>query len=264
MKKASPILLILTLALCLPSAFPLSDSPRANPEIRQDSQEAGTHPALKQDLVSEAGEKILEVVEASYQTTPDSLDSSSVRVKNLSGKNVTALGLVWTLKFTDGKTCQIDQLVDYRLHMDIVNEKGARAFAPYEEKSIPRLAKESFNGGQRIESVKVEFAFAEFEDAGGIKIEKSEMYKHLLSKREGAGIYKHWLEDGYEDDPQKLDVVVKKLLGGNLPNDGRLENEMVQQGALVYKQWMLGLLKEKGVDALRERLRLHRQPLGQR
>lgn len=254
MKRALPIFLASTLALCLVVVFALPNSSQTNDGIKQNSQEAGTRAALKQDLVSESGEKILEVVEATYQTTPDSLDSSSIRVRNLSGRSITAVGLVWTVTLTGGKTCQLEQLVDYRIHKDIAHEKGVRPVAPYEEKSIPRLTKESLEEGQRIQSVSVVVAFVEFEDSSGVSTEKSEMYKHLLRKREGAEIYKRWIEDGYEDNPRRIGVVVRKLSGDELPNDDRLVNAQVKQGALVYKQWMLGILKDRGVDALQERL----------
>jgi hypothetical protein len=264
MKRALPIFLVSTLVLCLVVVFALPNSSQTNDGTKQNSQEAGTHPALKQDLVSESGEKILEVVEATYQTTPDSLDSSSIRVRNLSGRNITAVGMVWTVTLTGGKTCQLEQLVDYRIHNDIANEKGVRPVAPYEEKSIPRLTKEPLEEGQRIQSVRVEVAFVEFEDSSGVSIEKSEMYKHLLRKREGAEIYKRWVEEGYEDNPRRIGVVVGKLSGDELPNDDRLGNAQVKQGALVYKQWMLGILKDRGVDALQERLHIHQQLRKQR
>lgn len=184
-KNALLIVLVGSLTLCLTWAAAISNPSKAGRGAGANSQGAGTHPALAQDLVSESGEKILEVVEASYRTTETGLDSSSVRVRNLSGRNITAMGLVWTITFTDERRDEIEQLVDYRIHQDIVEAKGVRPFAPFEEKFIPRLTKESFEEGQAIKSVKVEFSFAEFEDAGGVGVEKSDMYKQLLSQRRG-------------------------------------------------------------------------------
>jgi hypothetical protein len=255
--KALPFLLISSFIFFITLAFALPSSSRNNKGTERNSQVAETHPALKQDLVSKTGEKILEIIEASYQTTENGLDSSSIRVRNLSNQNITALGIIWTVTFTDARECQIEQLVDYNLHKDMVNAKGIRPFAPYEEKFIPRLTRESFDEGQAIKSVQVAFSFVEFEYSSGVGIEKSEMYKQLLSQRKGAEIYKQWIEGDYEDNPQHIARVVGKLSGDELPNNKELENDKVKQGALIYRQWLRDVLKNKGEDALREQI--HRQ-----
>jgi hypothetical protein len=260
-KKALLVLLISALTLCLTLAFALPNSSKNNQEADQNGQQAGIHPALKQDLASDSGEKILEIIEASYQITENGLDSSSIRVRNLSGKNITALGIIWVLNFTDGGECQIEQRVDYRIHKDIAEAKGVRPFAPYEEKYIPRLTKKPLDEGQLIKEVKVKFSFVEFEDGGGVGLEKSEMYKKLLSQREGAEIYKHWIEDAYKDDPKSIDIVVGRLSHDELPNDKALENDEVKQGALIYKEWMRGILNDRGVDALQVQLHAHQLSL---
>lgn len=254
-KKSLLMLLFSILAIFLTLTFALPNSSKKTKQAEQNSRKVDTYSALKQDLVSDSGEKILEVIEASYKLSDGGLDSSFVRVRNLSGQNITALGLIWTVTFTDGGECKIEQLVDYRIHKDIVESRGISPFAPYEEKVIPRLTKESFDEGQSIKNVKVKFAFAEFEGSGGVGIEKSEMYKQLLSQREGAEIYKRWVETGYEDNANRIDTVVRKLSGDELPDDKELEKDKVKQGALMYKQWMLELLKDKGIDGLREHLR---------
>jgi hypothetical protein len=258
-KKTLLPLLISALTICLTVAFAFPDPSKDGQGLEQIRQNSGTHPALKHDFVSGSGEKILEVVEASYQITEKGLDSSFTRVRNLSGRNITALGLIWTVTFTDGGECRIEQLVDYKIHKDIVEAKRLRPFAPYEEKLIPRLTKESLDEGQSIENVKVEFAFVEFDDSSGVGVETSEIYKQLLSKREGAEIYRRWVEDGVGDDPGGVAAVVKKLSGDELPDDKKLEKEQVKQGALIYKQWMTGILRDKGTDALRDQLRAHQQ-----
>lgn len=254
-KKALPIVLVVSLTLCLTLAFAFPNSSKEGQKADPGTREIGTHPALKQDLVSESGEKILEVVEASYRTTVAGLDSSSVQVRNLSGKNITALGLVWTITFTNNTRDEIEQLVNYRLHPDVVNAKGLRPFAPYEEKFIPRLTKESFEDGQAIKTVKVEFSFVEFEDSGGVGVEKSDMYKQLLSQRRGAEIYKRWIEKGYEDTSRGIGGVIEKLSGDGLPSNPELKDDNIQRGALVYRQWMRDTLKDGGENTLREHMR---------
>ncbi|HEX7174143.1 MAG TPA: hypothetical protein VF240_02500 [Pyrinomonadaceae bacterium] len=260
MKKASPMLLLLLAALGLTLAFALSKKSRTSLAAAAGAQEVKTHLAQKKDFLSESGQRVLEVVEASYQTTPDSFDSSSVRAKNLSGKNITALGLVWTVTYEDKTNCQIEQLIDYRLHRDIVADRKVRAFAPDEEKVIPRLTKDTLEEGRGIESVSVEFAFAELEEAGAVGSDPSGLYKQLRDKRAGAEIYKRWVESGYDDTPAQFEAVVGKLSGDELPADKALENDKAVLGALVYKQWMLGVLKDKGAAALQKQLRQSRQP----
>lgn len=224
--------------------------------------EIGTREALKQDLVSASGEKVLEITRAAYTTTVAGLDSSFVQVKNLSGRNITALGVVWTVTFTDGKTCRIEQVVNYSPHKDIVDAKSIRPFAPYEEKFIPRLTRDVFDEGQAIGSLKVGFSFAEFEGSGGIGLETSEMYEGLLSQREGAKLYKRWVESGYGDNPENLGGVIGKLSGDEMPAARGLENEKAKQGAALYRQWLLGVLKDSGEDSLREQM--HRQSPGRK
>jgi hypothetical protein len=254
-KKVLPVLLIGSLGFCLMLAVAHPGASSEGQKADGGAPEIGSHQALKRDLVSDSGEKVLEVVEASYRTTVAGLDSSSVRVRNLSGKNITALGLLWRISFTDGTGDEIEQLVNYRLHADIVRAKAISPFAPYEEKFIPRLTKETFEEGQAIKEVSVEFSFAEFEDGGGVGLEKSDTYKHLLSQRRGAELYKRWIERGYEDTPRGLAAVVERLSGDSLPGDPELKDDNVQRGALLYRQWMRDVLKGKGEDALREQMR---------
>jgi hypothetical protein len=149
------------------------------------------------------------------------------------------------------------QVADYRLHKDMVEAKGIRPFAPYEEKFIPRLTKQSFDEEQKIESVGVEISFVEFEDSDGVGIEKSEMYEQVISKRKGAELYKQWIETDYEDTPQKMAKVIEKLQGDGLPNNKELENSWVEIGASSYRQWMRDILNNKGEILLREQI--HRQ-----
>jgi len=254
MKKASLILPLLLTSLALMLTFGLPKKSRTS------AQEVRTHTAQKKDLSSESGQRVLEAVEASYQTTPDSFDSSSVRAKNLSGKDITALGLVWTITYEDKTSCQIEQIVDYRPHGDIVADRNVRAFAPGEEKVIPRLTKDTLEAGRGIESVKVEFAFAELVGAGAVGSDPPGLYRQLLDKRAGAEVYKRWVEGGYDDTPAKFEGVVRKLSGEELPADKALENDKAMQGALVYKQWMLGVLRDKGAAALQGHLRRSRRP----
>lgn len=257
MKKNNALFVLpcvsLVLCLTLAAAFPTHLTNRSGAE--PNSQEVGTHSALAQDLVSESGEKILEVTEAVYRTTVTGLDSSSVQVRNLSGKNITAIGIVWTITFTDERKDEIEQLVDYRLHPDIVKAKGSRPFAPFEEKFIPRLTKESFEEGQTIKKLEVSFSFVEFDDAGGVGLETSDMYKQLLAQRQGAEIYKRWIENGYEDSPRGIGRVTQRLSGTELPGNPELRDDQVQRGALIYRQWVRDILKDGGENALREHMR---------
>ena len=261
-KKAVLIFLVGSFTLFLTLTFALPSSSRTSKRPEQNSQLAETHTALKQDLVSENGEKILEIIEASYQTSENRIDRSSIRARNLSNRNITALGIIWTVNFTDTSKCLLKQIGDYRLHKDMAEAKGIRPFAPYEEKFFPRLTNESHDEGQQIESVGVEISFVEFEDSSGVGIEKSEMYEELLSKRKGAEIYKQWIESGYGDNPQNMARVIEKLIGDGLPNDEELKNGWVEIGASTYRQWMRDVLNNKGENALREQI--HRQLHGRK
>jgi hypothetical protein len=256
MKKTTPpILLLNALALCMAIFFALLGSHRINKAANRDGQTSETHTARKQDFKSETGERLLEIVEASYQPTAQDTDSASIRVRNLSNRNITALGTVWTVKFTDKSTCLLTQIADYRLHSDMVEAKGIRPFAPYEEQVIPHLTKESLEEEKKIESVEVEITFVEFEDGSGVGLDKSEMYANVLSKRRGAEIYKQWIESDYGADPRNLNRTIKALSSDELPNDKELENSWVEQGALSYRQWLRNILKDKGANALQEQMR---------
>lgn len=254
-KKILPALSIGLAGLCLMLSLVLPRTSTKGQQAAPSTPEIGSHQALKRDLVSDSGEKVLEVIEASYLTTVAGLDSSSVRVRNLSGKNITAVGLYWTITFTNGTRDEIEQLVNYSPHPDIVRAKGVKPFAPYEEKFIPRLTKENLDEGQAVKEVEVELAFAEFENGGGVGLERSDMYKHLLSQRRGAEFYKRWIERGYEDTPRGVSTVAERLSGDGLPGDSELKDDDVQRGALIYRQWLRDILKNGGNDALREHMR---------
>lgn len=256
-KNARLILLVSSFMLFLTLIFALPSSSQDNKRPEQHNRLTGTHPALKQDFVSKSGAKILEIIEASYQTSENGIDRSSIRVRNLSERNITALGINWTVKFTGTAKCLLTQIVDYRLHEDMVDAKGVRPFAPFEEKVIPRLTNQTFDEEQKIESVGVEISFVEFEDSSGVGIEKSEMYGQLISKRKGAELYKQWIETDYGDAPQNMAKVIEKLKGDGLPNDKELENSWVKQGASSYRQWMRNILNDSGETVLREQI--HRQ-----
>jgi hypothetical protein len=256
-KKAILILLAFSFMLFLTLTLALPSSVKSNKRLEQKGQLAETHPALKRDLVSEAGKKILEITEATYQISENGIDSSSIRVRNLSDRNITALGIVWTVTFTNTSKCLLTQIVDHRIHKDIVEAKKIRLFAPYEERIIPRLTKEFLDEGQVIESVGVEISFVEFQDLSGVGIEKSEMYEQLVSKRKGAEIYKQWIEFDYADNPQQMAKIIEKLSGDAMPNDKELENSWVEQGASIYRGWMRDILNNKGETLLREQI--HRQ-----
>jgi hypothetical protein len=249
-KKVLPVLLIIGSTLCLIWTFTL-------PNYSKSRQEVGTYPALKQDLLSPSGEKVLEVIEASYRTTETGLDSSSVLVRNLSGKNITGMGIVWTVSYSDGKKDVIDQVVDYKIHQDMVEAKGLRPFAPYEEKFIPRLTKASVDEGQRIKSVEVKFSFVEFEDTGSAGTEITEEYAQILYQRQGAEIYKRWIEGSFRDDPLNIRKVISKLESDELPSAQEFKEDRVRQGALIYRQWMRDIIKDKGESALKDQI--HRQ-----
>jgi hypothetical protein len=256
-KKTVLILLICSLMVFLTLTFAVPSSSRNNKRLEQDSLLTETHPALKKDLVSETGKKILEIIEASYQTSENGIDRSSVRVRNRSDRNITAFGIIWTVNFTDTTKCQLTQIVDSRLHKDMVEAKGIRPFAPYEETLIPSSTNQSIGEGQQIESVGVEISFVEFEDSSGVGIEKSELYEQVISKRRGAEIYKQWIESDYIDNPQNMAKVIEKLKGDGLPNNKELEKGWVEIGASIYRGWMRDLLHSKGETVLREQI--HRQ-----
>ncbi|HEY9404309.1 MAG TPA: hypothetical protein VIQ24_16750 [Pyrinomonadaceae bacterium] len=256
-KKARLILLVSSFMLFLTLIFTLPSSSQDKKKPEQNSRSTQTHPTLKQDFVSQTGVKILEIIEASYQTSEIGIDSSSIRVRNLSERNITALGINWTINFTGTAKCVLTQIVDHRLHPDIADAKGIRPFAPFEEKLIPRLTNQTFDEGQKIENVGVEISFVEFEDSSGVGIEKSEMYGQLISKRKGAEIYKQWIETDYGDAPQNMAKVIEKLKGDGLPDDRKLENSWVKMGASNYRQWMRNILDDRGETVLREQL--HRQ-----
>jgi hypothetical protein len=254
-KKAMLILLASSFMLFLTLIFAIPSSSQDNKRPEQNSRLTETHPALKQDFVSKTGAKILEIIEASYQTSENGIDSSSIRLRNLSERNITALGIIWTVKLTGTSKCLLTQIVDHRLHKDLVDAKGIRPFAPFEEKFIPSSVNRSLGEGQQIESVGVEISFVEFEDSSGVGIEKSEMYEQVISKRKGAELYKQWIESDYEDTPQKMARVIEKLSGNGLPNNKELENSWVEIGASIYRGWMRNILNDSGETVLREQLR---------
>ncbi|HJR09466.1 MAG TPA: hypothetical protein VJ842_19550 [Pyrinomonadaceae bacterium] len=256
-KKAMPILYVGLFLLFSTLTAALSSSVKNHKSPEYSRLLVETRSALKQDFVSETGEKILEIIEASYQISENGIDSSSIRLRNVSNRNITAYGIIWTVTFTNTNKCQLTQIVDHRIHKDMVEAKGIKSFAPYEEKILPSSTNRSLGEGQQIESVGVEISFVEFEDSSGVGIEKSEMYGQVISKRRGAELYKQWIETDYTDTPQKMAQVIEKLSGDALPNNKELKNSWVEIGATIYRGWMRDILNHKGETLLREQI--HRQ-----
>lgn len=247
-KKVLSSLVFVVLGLGLTLAYAINRPSESN-------QETITRPALTQDLVSGSGEKVVEITEASYQMAENVLKGGSCRVKNLSGQNITGIGLIWTVTFANGETSQMQKLVDYSLHRDIVDAYGKGPFAPYGERVIPYIEREPNLEGRSISSVKVEVTFVVFENSNGIGIENSKMYQRLLLRREGAEIYKKWLDGIYDGDPKNINKVVEKLSTHELPADEKLKNDAVEIGAAAYREWMVGVYKKKGTDSLKQLLK---------
>lgn len=247
-KHVISALVVSSFVLCLALAFVI-------PDTSFGSQDVITHPALTRNLVSASGERVVEITEASYQTSRNVLKGGSCRVKNLSGQNITGMGLIWTVTLTNGETSQMQKLVDYSLHKDVVEAHGVAPFAPDEEKEIDFIQRESNTEDQSIKNVKVEVTFVAFENSNGVGIENSQMYQRLLLRREGAEIYKKWLDGIYGDDPKNINRVVEKLSGNELPADERVKNEGVESGAAAYRLWVLETYKKNGADSLKRILR---------
>lgn len=247
-KHIVAVLAVGTLVFC--SAFAL-----VAPNTSFGSQEIITHPALTQNLVSPSGEQVVEITEASYQTSRNVLKGGSCRVKNLSGQNITGMGLIWAVTLTNGETSPMQTLVDYGFHKDVVDTRGTPPFAPYEEKEIHFIQREPNAEDQSIKSVEVEVTFVAFENSGGVGIEDSKMYQRLLLRREGAEIYRKWLDGIYGDDPKNINRVVEKLSGNELPADEKMKEEGVETGAETYRLWLLETYKKNGTDSLKRILR---------
>lgn len=247
-KHVISLLVVSTLVFCLVLALII-------PNTSFGSQEITTHPALTQNLLSASGEQVIEITEASYQTVQNVLKGGSCRVKNLTGQNITGMGLIWTVTLTNGETSPMQKLVDYSLHKDIVDAHGVAPFAPYEEKEIYFIQREPNAEDESVKSVKVEVTFVAFENSNGVGIENSKMYQRLLLRREGAEIYKKWLDSIYGDDSKNINRVVEKLSGNELPADKKMKDEGVESGAATYRQWMIEAYKKNGADSLKRILR---------
>lgn len=225
------------------------------PNSSQSNQETSSFPALKKDLVSTLGEKVVEVTGASYQTSENVLTGALCRVKNLSARNITGLGLIWTITFTNGEVLQTQKLIDYSLHKDVVDMHGGGPFSPYAEKEISYTERDPDIAGSSVRSVEVVVTFAAFENSDGAVIENSQMYQRLLSRREGADIYRKWLDGIYGDNHKNINRVVEKLSSDELPANEKLRKDGGEAGAAAYRQWLLDVYKEKGAEPLKQLLK---------
>jgi hypothetical protein len=215
-------------------------------------QKVGAFPAVKQDFWSGTGEKILEVVDASYELSATGLENSSVTVRNLSGRNITAMGLIWTAVYANGSKDSIEQTVDTRISQ-------SKPFAPNRQRTIPRLIKNAFSNERAIEGMRVEFSFAEFEDATIIGDETSWSYRQVLAQRRGAAIYKRFVEESYANDPKNIARLAAKVSSDDLPLNKELEDSDVKMGAEIYRNWMRSTLKAKGETGLLEYIQRPKQ-----
>jgi hypothetical protein len=220
----------------------------------QNAQEPMSHPALAQDLVSDSGTKLVEVTEATFRSTKVSLNGYFCKVKNVSGKEITALGVVWTALFSDGSAAQSRQFIDSRINKDIIEARGLKPIAPNEEREFRSSSTESFSKGLSIKSVKVKVDFVEFADSSSVGTENSKTYRQLMSVRQGADFCKQWLTDIYKNSPQNINLLVEKLSSNELPNDKELENSSAKQGAIIYQKTALRVYQKEGAGALQRLL----------
>lgn len=239
--KLARLLLLLTGSAVLLSSVVFAAVPPARPEA---PQEPG-HPAVVEPFAG-GGFEPVQVSEAVYYATENSLKGYRCRLKNISGKGIAAIGLTWTATFSNNRAAQVFQTVDTRVHEDIAAAKRFRPAAPGEEREFRSSAAETFTQSVSVARVTLKIDFIEFTDSSTLGAKDSVTYKRLLHDRQGAALYKGWLADVYGGDARNMGSVVEKLLSGELPEGRGFEESSVRQGAAIYRNWLRGVHAASG------------------
>lgn len=208
-------------------------------------------PAIAQNLVTSSG-TVIQITGATYWSTPSTLDGYYCRVKNLSNKNIIALGLIWDVTFSNDKVDRRYQFVDAKLHTDTLRVQPLSPLRSQGELEFRGTFTESFTGKVSVKNVKVQIDFVEFDGMTGIGTESSKGYKQLIQSREGAELYKNWLMKIYKENHQNIHVVIEKVLSDEFPGSLDLQSRLVRQGSLTYRNWLNRLYKQQGVSGVQK------------
>lgn len=249
--KSSKLTLPVGLGIALVSLVILAF---ASPPGRRDRTEVVSKPAT----VERSGTGDFEPVwvsEAIYYSTESSLNGYRCRLKNISDKDITAVGLTWTATFSNNRAAQVYQSIDTRLHADIAESRGMRPMRPADEREFRSSSVEAFDRNISIAQVSLKIDFVEFADSTTLGAENSKTYKRLLLERRGAALYKNWLANIYRENPRHLEPVLEKLSGDELPLGRDMEEGGARQGASIYRNWLRELYATSGAAAVKEVLR---------
>lgn len=226
----------------------------AAPPSRRDQAEVVGKPATVER--SGAGDsEAVRVSEAIYYSTESSLNGYRCRLRNISDRDITAVGLTWTATFSNNRAAEVSQTIDSRLHADIAESRGLSPMRPGDEREFRSSSVEAFGRNTSIARVSLKIDFVEFADSTTLGAENSKTYKRLLLERRGAALYKNWLANVYRENRRDIDPVLEKLSGDELPPGRDLEEGGARHGAAIYRNWLRELYATSGSGAVKEVLR---------
>lgn len=220
-------------------------------------------PVIVNQIVSEDGTPLVEIIEARCEATPKRLESYSCRVRNNSGKEITALALIWAITWSDGHSEHSEN--QYRFTDWVFNGELA-GLAPGNEASSESSGPLWVEGNEFIKSIRVSVDYVEFADKSSLGSDHSGASRRFALTRLGAKAYREWLLGIYQERGSKgvMEELTKER-GDNfveLPDEPRAglgsvkgDKELFRRGATIYRNWLLRQVYSKqGLEAVIQKL----------
>jgi hypothetical protein len=212
------------------------------------SEKAATQAAFGKD-----GRPVVEVTQATYQANANAMEGYACQIRNVSGKNITAIGLVWNVTWSNGTKetgSSTFQSSDTFVHEDIQRGMKLKPFAPGTVRSFQSSARDVMESNElSVKGVQVIVDFVEFDDKSTAGADAGGSSKRIRETRDGAAKFKDWLKRAYQKNGLNADVL-NAVLGASVPEELGLTTTQQKHGATVYRDWLRQVYQNQGAASV--------------
>jgi hypothetical protein len=190
-------------------------------------------------------------------TAPGTLESLPCMAINNSGKNIISLAASYTVvteRSGGGESLNTNLIsVDSLLHPDIQSARGLKPVRPGAMHPLNPPGPVTYEG-ETITRIEFSIDYVEFEDNSSLGPDKHGS-RAIKAVREGAARYKSWLVKMYHLNKHDTTRLTKALEESALPAGLQLgEDGDLNEGAQVYRRFMLRLLHDRGATEFKKYL----------
>lgn len=206
-----------------------------------------------QAAIGKDGRPVVEVTRATYQANANAMEGYACQIRNVSTKNITAIGLVWNVTWSDGTKetgSSTFQSSDTFVHQDIQRGMKLKPFAPGAVRSFQSSARDVMERADlNVKGVQVIVDFVEFDDKTTAGADAGGSSKRIRETRDGAVKFKDWLKRTYQKNGLNADVLTV-LLGASVPEELGLTTTQQRHGATVYRDWLRQVYQNQGAASV--------------